>query len=119
MSVKIPGASMGRVALFCTVMGLGVVLTASASYAQLVSAKAGQELAEKLCTSCHIVGKEPANASMPSDVPSFTEIANRPDQTAVRIAGRIVIPHPAMPQIQLSRQEIADLAAYILSLRKP
>jgi hypothetical protein len=39
-------------------------------------------------------------------------------QTAEAIAGRIVIPHPPMPQIQLTRLEIGDVAAYILSLRK-
>jgi len=81
--------------------------------------KAGQDLAEKLCTSCHIVSKQAASASVSADVPSFIAIANKPGQTAEAIAGRIVIPHPPMPQIHLTRNEIADLAAYILSLREP
>ena len=42
----------------------------------------GKDLAEKLCTNCHLVGsvqqQQPANA----DVPSFHEIANRKGQTA-------------------------------------
>ena len=79
----------------------------------------GHALAERLCTSCHIVNKAAAGAAVSADVPSFSAIANRPNQTVEAIAGRIVIPHPPMPSIQLTRAEIADLAAYILSLRRP
>lgn len=81
-------------------------------------AKAGQAVAKKLCTSCHMVGKQSATASVLADVPSFVAIANKPGQSAESIAGRIVVPHPPMPRIHLSRNEIADLAAYILSLRE-
>jgi len=95
----------------------GLVASIGASQAQLASLQMGEELAEKLCSSCHIVGKEAASDSVSADVPSFAEIANKPGQTAEIIAGRIVIPHPAMPDIQLTRLEIADLTAYILSLR--
>ena len=74
-------------------------------------------LAEKLCTNCHLVGsaqqQQPANA----DVPSFKEIAGREDQTAGAITARIMLPKHPMPQIPLTKAELADLAAYILSLR--
>ena len=74
-------------------------------------------LAEKLCTNCHLVGsaqqQQPANA----DVPSFKEIADREDQTAGAITARIMLPKHPMPQIPLTKAELADLAAYILSLR--
>ena len=77
----------------------------------------GKALAEKLCTNCHLVGsaqqQQPANA----DVPSFQEIANREDQTAGAITARIMLPKHPMPQIPLTKTELADLAAYILSLR--
>lgn len=79
----------------------------------------GHALAERLCTSCHIVGKEAAGGTVSADVPSFAAIANKPNQTVEVIAGHIVIPHPPMPSIQLTRAQIADLAAYILSLRRP
>jgi cytochrome c len=81
-------------------------------------AKTGHEIASKLCTGCHIVGEKAANTAMPADVPSFEEIANMPNQTAEAIAGRIVVPHPPMPTITLTREEIGDVAAYIMSLRK-
>ena len=78
----------------------------------------GKALAEKLCTNCHLVGsapqqQQPANA----DVPSFKEIADREDQTAGAITARIMLPKHPMPQIPLTKAELADLAAYILSLR--
>jgi cytochrome c len=79
----------------------------------------GHALAERLCTSCHIVGKEAASGTVSADVPSFAAIANKPNQTVEAIAGHIVIPHPPMPNIQLTRAEIADLATYILALRQP
>ncbi len=82
-------------------------------------AKSGKELASKLCVSCHIVGREASSNTVPADVPSFTTIANKPGQTAEAIAGAIVIAHPPMPQIQLTREEIGDLAAYILTQRTP
>jgi mono/diheme cytochrome c family protein len=78
----------------------------------------GKGLAERLCTNCHLVSsaqqQHPANA----DVPSFHEIANREGQTAGAIAARIMLPKHPMPTIPLTKAEMADLAAYILSLRE-
>jgi mono/diheme cytochrome c family protein len=76
----------------------------------------GKDLAEKLCSNCHLVGstqqQQPANA----DVPTFHEIANREGETAGAITARIMLPKHPMPQIPLTKAELADLAAYILSL---
>jgi len=105
--------------LFAGSVIASICLTGGAAMGQIgPDAKAGQEVAEKLCTSCHMVGRQPASASVLADVPSFVAIANKPGQSAESIAGRIVVPHPPMSQIYLSRNEIADLAAYILSLRE-
>lgn len=76
----------------------------------------GNNLARKLCTSCHLIG-EPANAPVPSDVPTFAGIANRPDQTANHLATWLTRPHPPMPNLNLTRIEIRDLTGYIMSLR--
>jgi mono/diheme cytochrome c family protein len=80
-------------------------------------AKTGKKIAEKLCVGCHIVGAQPAGATVPADVPSFARIANKPGQTAASIAGAVVVPHPPMPQTNLTREEIGDVAAYILTLK--
>ena len=77
----------------------------------------GHELASRLCANCHAVNGAPAGP-VSTDLPSFPAIAGRPDATPENIAGRIVIPHPAMPGISLTAAEIRDIVAYITSLRR-
>jgi mono/diheme cytochrome c family protein len=77
----------------------------------------GQQLASTLCSNCHLIGsgqQEHANA----DVPSFHEIANKQDQTAGAIMAHSMLPKHPMPTIPLTKNELADLSAYILSLRE-
>ena len=50
-------------------------------------------------------------------MPSFPSIANRPGVTAELLAGRIIVPHPAMPGVQLTVRELREIIAYILSLK--
>jgi mono/diheme cytochrome c family protein len=76
----------------------------------------GKALAQRLCTNCHLVGTGDQKNANP-DVPSFPEIANLPEQTAGAVAARIMLPKHPMPQIPLTKAELSDLAAYILSLR--
>jgi len=75
----------------------------------------GNKLARTLCAACHLIG-EPANAPVPSDVPSFASIANRPNQSTDQLLAWLTQPHPPMPNINLTRKEIRDLSGYILSL---
>ena len=77
----------------------------------------GQELASRLCSNCHLVGsgqQEQANA----DIPSFHEIANKQGQTAGMIMAHIMLPKHPMPVIPLTKKELSDVAAYILTLRE-
>jgi hypothetical protein len=53
-----------------------------------------------------------------ADVPSFNEIANKEGQTAGAIVAHIMLPKHPMPAIPLTPDELSDLAAYILSMRK-
>jgi mono/diheme cytochrome c family protein len=78
-------------------------------------AQKGHELAERLCAICHAV--TPGSTSGRPDVPSFAVIAKLPDLTPERLVGAIIIPHPPMPGIPLTRSEIRDIVAYIMSLR--
>lgn len=77
----------------------------------------GKQVAERLCSSCHAAGPSAANAVRNPDIMSFEAIAKQPDVTAEKLAGRIIIPHPAMPDTSLKISEIRDVIAYILSLR--
>ena len=78
--------------------------------------KRGQALAERVCSTCHIVSAASTTTTNP-DVPTFAAIAGRPDTTPERLAGRIIIPHPPMPNIQLTVAEMRDIIAYIVSLK--
>ena len=90
----------------------------NAGYAQVGAADArrGQQLATRLCSGCHIVAPGSA-ATANADVPTFAAIAGRGDTTAERLAGRIIVPHPPMPNTQLTVAEMRDIIAYILSLK--
>lgn len=76
----------------------------------------GLEKAKLWCAHCHVV--EPNSGTVAqSDVPSFTGIAARPDQTLEKTENGILDPHPPMPDLQLSRDQVRDLSLYIMSLR--
>lgn len=96
------------------------VLAAASAAAQprlgLGDPAAGRQLAERLCATCHAVAPAAA-ATANTDIKSFASIAARPNLTAEQLAGRIIIPHPAMPDTQLKVSEIRDIIAYILSLK--
>lgn len=92
---------------------------ASVAMAQGVRATAvdGQELAGKLCSGCHATDPA-ATAVSRADVPSFRAIANSPQTTPERLAARIILPHPEMPGIALTRAELRAIIDYIMTLRK-
>lgn len=77
----------------------------------------GKRLAQRLCSNCHLVDSSQTKAM--ADVPSFQEIANRQDQTEGSVMAKIIIPKHPMPVIPISKSELNDLAAYIMSLRDP
>jgi len=77
----------------------------------------GRELSVRLCTNCHIVAPDSAGANGQL-APSFAAIARKPGQTPEQVAGAIIIPHPDMPAVSLTMQEIRDVVGYIMSLRK-
>jgi mono/diheme cytochrome c family protein len=76
----------------------------------------GKDLAERLCSNCHLVGSGQQHANV--DIPSFHEIANKEGQTEGAIMGHIILPKHPMPEIPLTKSELADLSAYIMTLRE-
>jgi mono/diheme cytochrome c family protein len=76
----------------------------------------GLKIARALCAACHLIG-EPPNSTTAADVPTFPSIANRPNQSTERLSNWLIEPHTPMPNLHLTRKEIRDLAAYILTLR--
>jgi len=96
-------------------LGLAVLLATGSPVAAAGSAAEGHLLARQWCSACHIV--DAAQASGSADVPPFTEIAGAETLTADNLAAFLANPHPVMPDMALTRDEIADLVAYIRSLR--
>lgn len=80
-------------------------------------AKEGGVLAERLCSSCHVMANGVGSGTAKEGVPTFTGIANRPDQTAARIRNVLILPHATMPDVRLSNPEIDRLITYVDSLR--
>ncbi len=75
----------------------------------------GKEVAERVCTNCHLVSDRQTKAV--ADVPSFAAIARQPDQSEEAIMARIILPKHPMPVIPITKSELEDVAAYIMSLR--
>jgi mono/diheme cytochrome c family protein len=106
----------------CKAIALGIwsfVASTSLSVAQtsVADPQRGHELATRLCVNCHVVDRQ-ASGAMRADIPTFTAIANRPEATAEYLAGRIIVPHPAMPGVPLTAAEIRDIVTYIISLKR-
>ena len=96
-----------------------LIAVVGSSFAQMgpANSQRGYELAARLCTNCHVIDRQ-ASGTIRTDVPSFPAIANRPEATAEHLAGKIIVPHPAMPGVPLTVAEIRDIVAYILSLKR-
>jgi mono/diheme cytochrome c family protein len=92
---------------------LVAALAASSSYA--ANPDQGETLAKRWCTGCHLVAGDQKNAT--TEAPPFAVVAKRSDFDAAKIAFFLLDPHPKMPNMELSRDEASDIAAYIKTLR--
>lgn len=92
----------------------GILIAASASAAPAQQAVDGLAIARQWCASCHIVepGGKGSDAARP-----FAQVANDPDFTMDGLRAWLSDPHPPMPSLTLSNEEIDALTAYIVSLR--
>lgn len=74
----------------------------------------GRKLVQKWCSSCHYVeGSDAASDA----APAFSEIANRPTATEGGWRAWLSDPHPPMPNLHLSNEEIDAVIAFLKSLR--
>ena len=94
---------------------LGALLVALPALAQQTgSAAAGKELSSKLCSNCHIVGSERAGSDV---APPFPILAKDPDMTLTELHGWSGPMHPVLSNLALTAKQIADVNAYLDSLR--
>ena len=77
----------------------------------------GFHLADRWCNSCHAIEPTPLRR-IDTGAPPFAAIAQMPSTTPLALSAFLQTPHAQMPDLQLSHDEIDDLTAYILSLRR-
>jgi mono/diheme cytochrome c family protein len=94
---------------------LAIFAAVVARPALAADASNGQRLAERWCAACHVVSLNQREAS--SDAPPFAEIAKRPNFSEAGITTFLLDPHAKMPNMNLTRFEAGDIAAYIGKLR--
>jgi len=97
---------------------VGAALCAAATAAAQVPGDAtqGQHLARTWCAACHVV--EPAQRDGgATGVPTFAAIAQMPSTTTLSLHAFLQTTHGRMPDFQLSRDQINDVSAYILTLK--
>jgi mono/diheme cytochrome c family protein len=77
---------------------------------------AGRHLSETWCINCHVVSATQSQGAS-TGAPSFRAIAAQKSVTPMALSAFLQTPHHRMPDLHLSRDEIDDVSAYILSLR--
>lgn len=81
-------------------------------------AEAGRAIAQTWCSNCHVAGSR-STASSGDTAPSFAAVAKMPSTTSLSIHAFLQTSHGQMPDFALSRLQIDDIAAYVLSLKHP
>ena len=66
----------------------------------------GEKLAKRWCAACHVVSHGQAQRS--TQAPPFSEIARKPGFDAGKLALYLLLPHPRMPDMNMSRAEATD-----------
>jgi mono/diheme cytochrome c family protein len=86
------------------------VLLAGAPNGEAADAARGEQLAKTWCSACHVAAPEQQQAT--DAVPTFAQIAEAYDEAS--LAAFLADPgHTRMVNLSLTRDEIADLVAYI------
>ena len=96
--------------------GLIFAATLATTPAFAADAYNGETLAHRWCAACHVVSATQHSATT-DQAPPFATIAKIPGFDAAKVALFLLAPHPKMPDMELSRTEAGDLAAYIATLK--
>ena len=117
MSVVLPPLRTFRLIALLASVTMIVALSSQRVVAQDAGdATAGRNLAHAWCNSCHVV--DPAQRQGTSNgAPTFTAIAAMKTTTFAGLEVFLQTPHNRMPDLHLNRDEIDDVAAYILTLK--
>lgn len=109
-----PGQSLLVMLHIPMVAALSIV---PASGRDVGNAAAGHRMAKTWCDSCHVVDSAQKSGTS-NGAPPFTAIAKMKTTTFTGLEVFLQRPHDRMPDLHLSHEEIDDVAAYILSLKR-
>lgn len=93
-----------------------LIVPASSTAQEIASRGRGLQVARQLCAECHAVENSDANSPL-AEAPTFPTIAAIPGMTPLALTAILNTSHRSMPNILLSPEEQANVAAYILSLK--
>jgi mono/diheme cytochrome c family protein len=102
---------VSRAAAAGLLAALGVLLAVSPVAAQ--DAARGELLARQWCSGCHAVAPGESGNEL---APSFEAVVRERQRTQEWLETWLSVPHETMPDLGLSRSEIADLVAYLQTL---
>ena len=77
----------------------------------------GLVLAQQICSQCHAVEAGSPGSPNPA-APRFEDIANIPGMTATAISATLHTSHRTMPNVMLDSDQISNITAYLLSLKR-
>ena len=77
----------------------------------------GAAIAQQVCNQCHDIGLG-SGPAVEIGAPPFRDIAGRRETTEQRVAGWMNGSHPVMPNYLFTEADVADLTAFIVSLRQ-
>ena len=97
---------------------MAVVCVSGTAQAQVIGdVDKGKAFAERTCAECHAVHAGPG-ASPKATATTFVNIANVPGMTATALAVFFRTPHPTMPNLVVTGEDMDNVIAYILSLKQ-
>ena len=108
-----PGYSATTTGAALCVAALGMICAATS--VQAADPMNGERLAQRWCAACHVVASDQRQAN--ADAPPFEEIAKRPNFSESGLTTFLLDPHAKMPNMNLSRIEAGDIAAYVRRLQ--
>src|SRR6516165_322624 len=100
---------------FSAAAAFGVISAGTVVSALAADASNGERLARRWCAACHVVTLDQRQAN--ADAPPFEEIAKRSNFSELGLVTFLLDPHSKMPNMNLSRSEAADIAAYVHRLQ--
>jgi mono/diheme cytochrome c family protein len=113
--MKFPTGSKAAAAHCLAAAGAAILTVLGARAAPAADAAAGAELARRWCAACHLVAAD--QERVPTVAPPFATIAKKPAFDPKQLSQSLLAPHPQMPGRELSRDQAADIAAYIATLK--